>query len=322
MTAASSKVADARAGLLVSKRASDPLSEQSATGVAKQARSGGSLCSDQRQHVPAMTAPPSLDQDRIAASASATRIFYFTKVKNVGDQINPLLIAKLFGVNAVLGSRDTEHLLAIGSLMGVANRHSKIWGTGALHPSAASADIATHNVYAVRGKLSHQALRDRGIPLLDIPLGDPGFLVAKAFQRELRSEKKYRLGVAAHYVDRAHPWVRNLVTDADVVDLNVHTDPQEFLADVAACEAVVSSSLHGLIFAEALGVPNVWIKLSDGVRGGGFKFHDWYSLAQMPQREPELPEGLTAADCVRRAALHGMQIDVEALIGSFPRLSV
>ena len=268
-----------------------------------------------------MTTMPPRNEDPTGASASAVRIFYFTKVKNVGDRINPLLIARLFGVDAVLGSQDSEHLLAIGSLMGFANRHSKIWGTGVLHPSAPSADIAAENVYAVRGKLSYQVLRDRGIALRDIPLGDPGFLVTKAFPQRLRSDKKYRLGIAAHYVDRSHPWVRTLVADADVVDLNVHADPQEFLTNVAACEAVASSSLHGLIFAEALGVPNVWVKLSDCVLGEGFKFHDWYSLAHAPQREPELPDDLTAADCVCKATLHGMQIDTEGLIENFPRLS-
>ena len=268
-----------------------------------------------------MTAMLPANEGPSGTSAPAVPIFYFTKVKNVGDQINPLLIAKLFGLDAVLGSQEKEHLLAIGSLMGFANRHSKIWGTGVLHPSVAPGDIAAGNVYAVRGKLSYQALRDRGIRLGDIPLGDPGFLVSKVFQQELRSDKKYRLGVSAHYVDRLHPWVKSLVANPDVVDLNVHADPVEFLANVAACESVASSSLHGLIFAEALGVPNIWIKLSDEVLGEGFKFHDWYSLAQAPQREPALPHGLTVADCVSKAVLHDMQIDVESLIGNFPQFN-
>jgi hypothetical protein len=70
----------------------------------------------------------------------------------------------------------------------------------------------------------------------------------------------------------------------DVADLNVHADPEIFLASLAGCEAVASSSLHGLIFAEALRVPNVWIELSGKVHGGGFKFRDWFSLAERAER--------------------------------------
>jgi pyruvyltransferase len=267
-----------------------------------------------------MVALPKRGEQTAGVNGAALQMFYFTKVSNVGDQINPLLISRLFGVDAVLGSQDREHLIATGSLMGFANRHSKIWGTGALHASDMPAEIVADNIYAVRGKLSYQALRDAGFQLRDIPLGDPGILVSKAFPQKLRPDKKYRLGVCAHYVDRSHPWVQSLLTDPDVLDLNVHADPEEFLTHVAACEAVVSSSLHGLIFAEALDVPNIWIKLSEKVLGGGFKFCDWFSLALMPQREPEAPDGLTAMDCIRKATLHGMQIDVDGLFGSFPRL--
>ncbi|HEY1474619.1 MAG TPA: polysaccharide pyruvyl transferase family protein [Pseudolabrys sp.] len=268
-----------------------------------------------------MTTAPQPTENASGTRVSAVRVFYFTKVKNVGDQINPILVSRLFGLDAVLASQDEEHLLAVGSLMGFANRHSKIWGTGVLHPSVASGDIVAENVYAVRGKLSYQALCDRGLRLRDIPLGDPGILVSKMFAQGPRSDKKYRLGVAAHYVDRMHPWVQNMVQDPDVVDLNVHADPEEFLSNVAACEAVVSSSLHGLIFAEALGVPNVWIKLSDKVLGEGFKFRDWFSLAQAPQREPVLPRDLTIAACMQQASLHGMQVDADGLMENFPALS-
>jgi hypothetical protein len=41
---------------------------------------------------------------------------------------------------------------------------------------------------------------------------------------------------------------------------------------------VLSSSLHGLIAADALGVPNAWIGLSDALRGGDFKFRDYYGV--------------------------------------------
>jgi hypothetical protein len=245
-------------------------------------------------------------------------IFYFTQVKNVGDQVNIDLIDWLFGRKAILSSQDENHLLAIGSLMGVANAHSQIWGTGVLHPSFPVNNIPAKHVHALRGKLSWQALRDKGIHVGDVPLGDPAFLVSRSFGKQ-QIPKRYRLGVAAHYVDRSHPWAQEILADPDVADLNVHADPSDFLQMTVECEAVVSSSLHGLIFAEALGIPNLWIKLSDKVLGEGFKFRDWFSLADCPQNDPELPrEEDTTNNLAARAMLHEMQIDQESLIGSFP----
>jgi hypothetical protein len=245
-------------------------------------------------------------------------IFYFTQVKNVGDQVNIDLVNWLFGREAVLSSQSEKHLLAIGSLMSIANAHSQIWGTGVLHPSFPVSEIPAKHIHALRGKLSWHALRDKGIQVGDVPLGDPAFLVSKSFF-DPQISKRYRLGVAAHYVDRLHPWVEEILTDPDVADLNVHADPSDFLQMTLECEAVISSSLHGLIFAEALRIPNLWIKLSNNVLGEGFKFRDWFSLADCPQKEPDLPRSEdTAKSLAARTFLHDMRIDQESLVGSFP----
>ena len=45
-----------------------------------------------------------------------------------------------------------------------------------------------------------------------------------------------------------------------------------------SCEAIISSALHGLIAADSFFFPNRWIKLSDNLMGGDFKFNDYYSV--------------------------------------------
>ncbi len=85
---------------------------------------------------------------------------------------------------------------------------------------------------------------------------------------------------------------------------------------------MVSSSLHGLVFAEAFDIPNLWIELSDKVIGNGFEFHDWFSLADHPQAEPALPEDAnvdaTVRDLADRATLHDFRIGNDDLLHAFP----
>jgi len=42
------------------------------------------------------------------------------------------------------------------------------------------------------------------------------------------------------------------------------------------CRKIVSSSLHGIIIAETFGIPTAWLRCSDKIVGGEFKYHDYY----------------------------------------------
>jgi hypothetical protein len=262
----------------------------------------------------------------LRAADNSVPIHYFTGVNNVGDLLNPFLVSRLFGVRTHLAvDPSLPHLIGIGSFIQTANQQSHVWGTGAISSSSKIADLDVDKIHALRGKLSHNLLSSSGLKLRDMPLGDPGFLVGR-LEHGVSPSKKSRLGIAPHYVDRQHPWVNKLLANPDVIDLNVHRPVEEFLTAISSCEAVVSSSLHGLIVAEALGIPNVWIKLSDDVIGDGFKFRDWFSLANRPQNEPELPIDGAAEDIVAelcdRARLHEMQINRQELVDAFPLESV
>jgi hypothetical protein len=49
---------------------------------------------------------------------------------------------------------------------------------------------------------------------------------------------------------------------------------------ISECKLILSQSLHGLIVADALGIPNVWIEPSSKMIGGEFKFHDYFSTIE------------------------------------------
>jgi glycosyltransferase involved in cell wall biosynthesis len=245
---------------------------------------------------------------------------YFVRIPNVGDLINPALISYLTGRNVRHTSdRAAPHLLAVGSLMAAATPTSQVWGTGIMHPDLGIGTALAENVHAVRGRLTYSALRAAGIALGDVPLGDPAHLAPALLGFKRALSPRYRLGIAAHYVDRRHPILLRMLREPGVADLNVHDAPHVFLELMADCEAVLSTSLHGLIFAEALGIPSLWAKAGDEIAGGEFKFHDWFSTTSNPQPSPYLLSGTDSSEAlVVKAEPRESTIDASALSNAFP----
>lgn len=55
-------------------------------------------------------------------------------------------------------------------------------------------------------------------------------------------------------------------------------NPTWMLEKILSCKLVLSSSLHGIVFAEAFGVPARWLELPGSKKSEkGFKYHDYYS---------------------------------------------
>lgn len=91
-------------------------------------------------------------------------------------------------------------------------------------------------------------------------------------------KKRYVLGVIPHYKDARSELVaeaRSMGASVRVIDIG--WSPSEVAHEIASCDAVLSSSLHGLIFSDALGVPNAHVRLGGRLKGGLYKFHDYYS---------------------------------------------
>lgn len=253
------------------------------------------------------------------AEVMAVKVSYFIGVPNVGDRINPHVVEAVSGQVAVWTGRvDQPHVLAIGSMLSTATGASSVWGTGLMHPQYGVGGARAENIHAVRGPLTWRALRENGHRLHDMPLGDPGYLAPALLGIE-RKPKRDVVGVVAHYADRERPQIQRLLASDGALDLNVHADPVEFLQAMATCEAVISSSLHGLVFAEALGIPNLWITAGHHVGGDGFKFRDWFGTVRKPQSSPqEAGDGETLRLLASLASLHDTEIDSAALAAAFP----
>ncbi|MBN8902549.1 MAG: polysaccharide pyruvyl transferase family protein, partial [Rhodospirillales bacterium] len=207
-------------------------------------------------------------------------------------------------------------MLGVGSILGLANVHSHVWGSGYLNPTVIHAGVHQAKFHALRGQKTLDLLRSFGIHLPDLPLGDPGILVdGLPHLKRPKESTRFRAAVIPHHDYTHHDFYSSLRANDEVCVVNILDASLRPIEQIASSQVVVSQSLHGLIFAESLGKPSVWISVrNDAI--WKFKFEDWYSTTHEPQLDP-LPlsdfEGL-----VKSARLNGSRIDRAALVSSFP----
>lgn len=198
--------------------------------------------------------------------------------KNFGDWISPDLVRLLSGRPVEFAEARRADLVAVGSVLQRVpthwwNKRVQVWGSGLMYGDRPVR--AKHRYHAVRGKLTAQLIGLTG----PHALGDPGLLAARLLPGFAEVPKRWDIGLVPHHIDREHPGVETLRTRVPGVRLlDILSDTQEFLTELAACRFVLSSSLHGLIAADAFGIPNAWITISGELRGGEFKFRDYYSV--------------------------------------------
>jgi pyruvyltransferase len=199
----------------------------------------------------------------------------FTKYPNAGDVASEVVVSRVteHAVRVIgEGNASSPNLIAIGSILHWADEFSIVWGTGLIAQSQRLSRRPMLTL-ATRGQLTRRRLAELGI---DSPtlVGDPGVLIAEIFPAI--PPRIYKFGVVPHYFDLNEGFVAR-AAEAGAAIINPLSPLEDYLARLSSCELILSSSLHGLIFAHAYGIPAAWVKISDRVIGDGFKFLDYYS---------------------------------------------
>jgi hypothetical protein len=202
---------------------------------------------------------------------------------NIGDALSPVMVALLSGrpVHRVPSRSTSLRMACVGSIgHGFEGGEVWFWGTGSSrwkNPSAPKdelvpfvpSDDSRFRVTATRGPLSEALLT--GGPEGSVGVyGDPVWLLPRFYAPKI--EKTWKLGVIVHLSElsdrdpEAHlketlkryripealaPHVRliNTVTPISVDAMKTRID------EILACERIVSTSLHGMVFAESYGIP-------------------------------------------------------------------
>ncbi len=199
----------------------------------------------------------------------------FQQTHNAGDVLS-IKIAKHYFSNEIrqISNQPTKenNLILIGSIIEWADEMSYICGGGLLLPSSKLA-FKPKKVNLVRGPLTELYLSRQGIKTKKL-YGDPGVLAPELFPASQKTQ--YKIGIIPHYIDANHPWVKQLEQQNDILVIDVTAPLDIFFNQLQSCEIILSSSLHGIIFAHAYAKPALWIELSNKVIGDGFKFFDYY----------------------------------------------
>lgn len=199
---------------------------------------------------------------------SALPFFWHVGGPNFGDDINPAFFRAAVGKPVRLVTRRYHpHFMGMGSILDRANAASTVLGSGCLLPPVAGS-LTPGKVIAVRGELSLAGIAQAE----DVLLGDPMVLLNLIVP--FRVQRDGPIGLVPHVseVGRAR---RLKIPGVKIIDPG-HA-PWRVIQDIAGCSRIFSQSLHGLIVADALEVPNVWIAPGPNMTGDKFKFYDYFT---------------------------------------------
>lgn len=202
-------------------------------------------------------------------------MWYKNDHNNWGDHLVPTLYTHMTGKQSTYTTFNSNvpSIASVGSILHcINNADTVIWGSGFISDTY-KMRVHPKKVCAVRGPLSRTKLISQGIDCPEI-YGDPALLLPNYYNPVI--VKTHTIGIIPHYVDKKHPWITAMRNNG-VKIIDVSLDTHAFIDEVKSCDKIVSSSLHGLITADAYNIPNARITLSDAIVGGDFKFNDYYA---------------------------------------------
>lgn len=203
---------------------------------------------------------------------------------NFGDDINPWIFSKIAQNSIKFVPNHKRHILGIGSILERVSRESVVIGSGYISRVNRGDAIRPYHCFSVRGKLSAEIM---GVK--PSYFGDVAALVNILLP--MHTDQSGPIGYIPHVSEKKSELTRKIAEIPGVKLINPGLNFREVVAEICGCRKIASQSLHGLIVADAYGVPATWVAPSDLMIGGDYKFNDYFTT-QNKTREPVHPEDL------------------------------
>eukprot|EP00563_Minutocellus_polymorphus_P004088 CAMPEP_0181028178 /NCGR_PEP_ID=MMETSP1070-20121207/4536_1 /TAXON_ID=265543 /ORGANISM="Minutocellus polymorphus, Strain NH13" /LENGTH=713 /DNA_ID=CAMNT_0023105423 /DNA_START=717 /DNA_END=2858 /DNA_ORIENTATION=+ len=205
----------------------------------------------------------------------------FTGVANLGDCFNYYLYGIVSGLKNFKGENRGPLFCQVGSILH--QNCDVVWGSGLITDHKVVFSGKSVEVHATRGPDTLNRLKSFSSSP-GMTFGDPGLLATLIFPISGTVES-VDFCIIPHYIDHSNPTLNRLLKNGGnetegytLRFLNIETCSfDEFVENLSGCKRVLSSSLHGLIFAFSYGIPGIRLIFSDKVIGNHFKFRDFYN---------------------------------------------
>lgn len=273
----------------------------------------------------------STDQHGILTTQAPILAYWWDVNQNFGDWIGPWLIARMTQ-SVVINTRAQQvphSLFSVGSILGHITKDQgvvDVWGSGLIAPLEQKKILkrlkasATPRFHAVRGKLTQAEIESKMQWKVPNVFGDPALLISEFYTPPT---KKLNIVVCPHHIHYAQ--VKEKLKNTNIHVIDVMQSPEKVIAEIANADYCLSSSLHGLIIAQAYQVPWTWLRFShEPLVGDTFKFYDYFSIFTDGQqiKPVDLNFDNLNAELIQKisqtAALAKMNVSLSDLKDSFP----
>ena len=198
---------------------------------------------------------------------------------NFGDELSGVIVGSTLRRRVSWSPPGQADLFAIGSILQIGLREARpgaaIWGSGlreGIVPSDGRVDGL--HVLALRGEQTRRALGS-----CEVALGDPAILSGEVYAQ--RPRQRAGISYVPHFTEFASRAGRTFIgrlRDAGLKIIPPSLPANDVVYGCASSDVVISSSLHGLVVADALGIPALPAIPSPPSNEPRFKYTDYESI--------------------------------------------